>query len=235
MSLKSPPRIAAFLALLGAVFTIASCGAEQPSPTSPSLVAPLSDVGPATAEFVVTIADETPAPPEPGPDDPAPAPGGPPAAPAPVPAPAPPPGMLPEWPPGPPPRSAPGVPVPTPPSTHFRVRLKIDPEPVPYSGQAITDVAACRNLKHTWFYDQYIHGETGVAVTFPERENFFDGRFTSKNGETIRLAGNGTVVLRTRWCSGYATFHYTQTRFKGKDEYGEAITISGPWARLLAP
>ncbi|MBF8299933.1 MAG: hypothetical protein HW394_303, partial [Acidobacteria bacterium] len=42
-------------------------------------------------------------------------------------------------------------------------------------------------------------------------------------------------ILHTRWCSGHAKPHYAQSRFKGKDEYGEAITISGPWVRLLTP
>lgn len=117
----------------------------------------------------------------------------------------------------------------------MRVRLKVDPEPVPHSGTPITDNNYCRPLKYTWFYDQYIHAETGVQVIFSERENFFDGRFASKNNETLTLNGNGTIVLKTRWCSGYGVFHYTQTRFKGKDEYGEPVTISGPWVRLLAP
>ena len=145
----------------------------------------------------------------------------------------------PGWPPGPPPAPAPGAPVPTPPSTHFRVSLKIDPEPVPHSGKPITDVAACRNpvMKYQrGTAPGTIHAETGVPVTFAERENFFEGRFVSRNGETLTLNGNGTIALHTRWCSGYAKFHYAQTRFKGKDEnYGEPIEISGPWVRLLAP
>ena len=112
--------------------------------------------------------------------------------------------------------------------------MKVDPEPVPYSGRPITDAAGCKILPHTWYYDQYIHAETGVPVTFTERENFLDGRFVSKSTASFTLAGNGTVILHTRWCSGYAKAHYAQSRFKGRDEYGEAITISGPWVRLLA-
>lgn len=226
MSLTSPRWNVPFILLSLAVLLIASCSPGQESPTSPSVISPLTDVGPVTAEYFVTLADE--APPEPTPEDPAPGP-----APAPAPAPGSPTGG--SWPPGPPPPAAPGVPVPTPPSTHFRVRFKIDPEPVPHSGKPITDTRSCRDLKYTWYYDQYIHGETGVPVTFTERENFFDGRFVNKNTQTIRLEGNGTVVLRTRWCSGHPIFHYAQTRFKGKDENGEPITISGPWVRLLKP
>jgi hypothetical protein len=210
--LSKPPAI--FILLSLAAWGAISCG--QQSPTSPS-----ADIGPATAVYVMTLADEAPAPPNAPASDPT-------AAPSPT---------SPGWPPGPPPAPAPGAPVPTPPSTHFRVSLKIDPEPVPHSGKPITDVAACRNpvMKYTWYYTQYIHAETGVPVTFAERENFFEGRFVSRNGETLTLNGNGTIALHTRWCSGYAKFHYAQTRFKGKDEYGEPIEISGPWVRLLAP
>jgi hypothetical protein len=167
------------------------------------------------SEYFVTLADEAPAAPVAPTSDP----------------------NSPDWSPGAPPLPAPGAPVPTPPSTHFRVKLKVDPEPVPHSGNPITDVAACRNpvMKYTWYYDQIIHADTGVPVVFSERENFFEGRFVNRNTETLNLKGNGTIVLHTRWCSGYAKFHWAQTRFKGKDDYGEPVEISGPWVRLMAP
>ena len=127
--LSKPPAI--FIVLSLAAWGAISCG--QQSPTSPS-----ADIGPATAVYVMTLADEAPAPPNAPASDPT-------AAPSPT---------SPGWPPGPPPAPAPGAPVPTPPSTHFRVSLKIDPEPVPHSGKPITDVAACRNpvMKYTWYY-----------------------------------------------------------------------------------
>ena len=112
--------------------------------------------------------------------------------------------------------------------------MKVDPEPVVHSGTPVP-LYGCRDLPYTWYYDQYIYAETGVPVTFTERENFFDARFSSKNTATIELAGNGAVILHTRWCSAFPKPHYTQTRFTGKDEYGDTITISGPWVRLLAP
>ena len=112
------------------------------------------------------------------------------------------------------------------------VSIKIDPDPVPYSGRPITDVTSCRILAHTWFYTQVLHNNTGKRVTFTERENFFDGRFTSKNGSTINLEPNGTVRIDTKWCSGYPTFHYAQTRYKGFDEDKNPVTLSGPWVRL---
>ena len=182
----------------------------------------------------MTLADETEPPEgEPAPEpEPAPAPAPPPpTAPAPTPpgtAPAPGAGS---WP-GPPPPAQPGVPVPTPPSTHMRVRIRIDPDPVPYSGRPITDSSSCRILAHTWFYDQIVHAETGIGITIQIRENFFDGRFTSRNTDKIWIAGNGTAVLKVRWCSGYKVSHYTQTRFKFTDDSGGEFTVSGPWVRL---
>jgi len=213
MSLTSPKFIAPFMVLALAAVTIVSCS-QQHSPTAPSSFTVSTAVQPAVTEYWVTLFDET---------DPT------------VPPPPPPPGSGPvPWPPGPPPMAVPGMPVPTPPSTHPRVTIKIDPEPVRHSGQP-TGTSSCRDLRHTWFYDQHIHGETGVVVTFTERENFFDGRFVNKNNETIRLGGNGTAILHTRWCSAFPRPHYTQTRFKGRDEYGEPVVISGPWVRLLTP
>ena len=112
------------------------------------------------------------------------------------------------------------------------VPIKIDPEPVVHSG---APVASCGNLRYTWFYDQHLNAETDTAVTINERENFFDGRFVNKNNETLRLIVHKPVILHTRWCSGYAIPHYTQTRFKGRDDSGEPVVISGPWVRLLTP
>ena len=195
---------------LGAT-TIASC--TQQTLTSPSQLGVSGAVQPA-AEYWVTLFDET-------------APG--------APAPPSPPGSAPSpWPPGPPPMALPGVPMPTPPSEHPRLHIKIDPEPVPHSGVAV-DAFSCRDHRFTWYYDQHLITDTGVPVTFSERENFFDARFTSRNGETIHVPGNSGVVLHTRWCSSYSKPHYTQTRFKGTDDYGEPVEISGPWVRLLAP
>lgn len=195
----------------------ASCSSDQRSLTSPSQSASISGINGVVEEYWVTLADEAPPPPA--------------GAPAPTPGPG---GNTGSWPPGPPPTAAPGVPVPTAPSTHPRVSIRITPEPVLHSGQPIPDVAACRNLPYTWFYDLSLHGETGVRVNFAERENFFDGRFTSKSGG-FELGPNGTVILHVRWCSGYPKFHYTQHRFRGADEYGAPVEISSPWVRLYAP
>ena len=225
MSLKSPRLLAPFgvMCLAG---LIVSC-AQQPSnsPTGPSSLGVAAGIRPAVTEYWVTLSDEAPA--QPADDTP---------GPTPAPPPPPPPGSGPTpWPPGPPPLAAPGVPVPTPPAPmHFRVKVVVDPERVPYSGVPVP-LFACRDNQHTWYYDQKLSTETGIGVTFTERDNFFDGRFTSKNTSTIRIEGNSGAVLHTRWCSAYPIPHYAQTRFKGKDDNGEAITLTGPYVALLTP
>ena len=220
-------------AMAVSMIALVAAACSEQAPTSPSRLSPISGANGMVQEYWVTMADEVPAP---APDDPASEPGEP--APAPAPgdvAPTPGPGgNTGSWPPGPPPTAAPGVPVPSAPSTHFRVSMKVNPEPVLHSGQPINDVASCRNLAHTWFYDVTLHGETGVKVNFAERENFFDGRFTSKSSG-FELAPNGTVVLHVRWCSAYPRFHYTQHRFKGTDEQGDKVEIMSPWIALYAP
>ena len=124
--------------------------------------------------------------------------------------------------------------MPTPPTMDLRFNLKIYPEPVQHSGIPVP-IPGCRDLKYTWYYDQILHDQSGIPVTFTERENFFDGRFVSLSTETIALAANGTAILHTRWCSGHAKPHYAQSRFKGRDREGELVTVSGPWVRLLSP
>jgi hypothetical protein len=221
MSLRSPRLIAPMVALaLGAV-TITSCS-QQPSPTSPSANGMSAAVQPA-AEYWITLFDETP--PDAPPDAPAADEAEPPPPPAPGSAPSP-------WPPGPPPRALPGVPVPKPPSTHPRVRIRINPEPVPHSG---VPTGTCQGLPYTWYYDQELITETGVPVVFDERHNFFDGRFSSKNTTRVAIAGNNNAVVHTRWCSAIPIPHYTQTRWIGKDDYNNSVEIDGPWVRLLAP
>ena len=126
--------------------------------------------------------------------------------------------------------------MPTPPSgPHPRVRIRILPtEPVPYSGKRIP-IFSCRDHPYTWEYDQELITETGVTVTFGERFNFFNGRFTSKNTTRVAIRGNNSVIVHTRWCSSYPGPHYTQTRWEGADDYNEKIVLSGPWVRLITP
>lgn len=217
--MSSPRVLASFLATAAAAALIASCGDQSlptvatPIPTSLAV----SPTGP--AQLVDMLVD--PAEPVSGTRADAPvvyAPGTPPDP----------------WPPGLPPRAEPGVPVPTEPTASQRLHIMIEPEPVLHSGVPVP-VAGCDNHPYTWYYSQILVNDSGLAITMTERENFFDGRYTSTNSQAITLRGNGTVTVQTRWCSGYAKPHYAQTRFKGRDENGEPVVISAPWVRLLAP
>jgi hypothetical protein len=222
--MSSPRLIASLFALSAGAVLIASCG-EQGSPTNPSSMASTSVQAGATAtEYTDMLADPA------GPrlralDD-----GTTPAEPIVYP-----PNSAPDpWPPGPPPIALPGIPMPTPPSTHIRLHITVNPEPVPYSGVPIP-IFSCRDNQHTWYYDQVLVTDTGLAVTFTKRENFFDGRYTSTNTDTVTIGGNTGITLHTKWCSAYPKPHYAQTRFTGRDETGEPVVISGPLVRLLTP
>jgi len=219
--MSSPRVLASLLALSAAGLMIASCG-EQPSPTAASSVSVQTQMASQSSatEFVDmladpagplgTLADAVPVvyPPNTGPSP---------------------------WPPGPPPKAQPGVPVPTDPTVSPKMHVMINPEPVTHSGVPIPIASCATNHPYTWYYDQVLVNDTGLAITLNQRENFFDARYSSTNGEVIQIRGNGTVTIRTRWCSGYAKPHYAQTRFKGRDETGEPIEFSAPWARLLTP
>jgi hypothetical protein len=109
--------------------------------------------------------------------------------------------------------------------------LKINPDPVPFSGVAVP-ISSCRDLAHTWYYEQVIHAQTGVPFRLTERENYFDGRLVSRTNENIFVGGNDTARINSRWCSAFGNAHTAQHRFKGKDDQGNDIIVNGPLVRL---
>src|SRR6266542_3760069 len=79
--------------------------------------------------------------------------------------------------------TAPSAPAPTPAPTPTpaapataSVQFAINPNPVPFSGQPITDSAGCAGSKNTWFYNQVATESGGAIVTFTSRVDKFDGR-----------------------------------------------------------
>lgn len=218
--MSSPRVIALFLATMVFPVLFASC-AEQPLPTVPSSgqlqLTPLPTG--ASPQLVDMNADPTE--PEFGT-----------RATTPI---VYPPGTPPDpWPPGPPPKAKPGVPVPTDPTVIAQMHITIDPDPVEHSGVPVP-LAACDNHPYTWYYSQVLVNDSALTITITSRENFFDARYSSTNNQAISIPPQGTVMVDTRWCSGYAMPHYAQTRFKGRDQKGAPFVISAPWARLLAP
>lgn len=247
MSLKS--RSIVFLLFLSSALLAWSCGGEPQAPGGASSRFVIT--GPSAAQQqsgtdvpVFTESDETvPADEEPADETPAPAPG--PGDPAPAPAPNPPPGPPkppdPNQPfnPGPPPKPAPGALAPKPPNGPLmRIKVRIDPADnnVWWSGKPILDVPTCRDSvlasKNSWYYDQILSTESGVAVTITERANFFDGRLASTIKDSIKIPGNSGHTIHSRWCSGYRQFHFTQTMFKGQDDNGASFELWGPWVKL---
>jgi hypothetical protein len=122
------------------------------------------------------------------------------------------------------------------PSGPARLEITVNPNPVPFSGQPITDAAGCAGVRNTWFYDQVIRESGGAEVTLTNRVDAFDGRpVNDLNGLTIVVPANGSVTVRTRWCSSAATEHSAQTTFSGRDAGGNATQATSPLVRLLAP
>jgi hypothetical protein len=116
------------------------------------------------------------------------------------------------------------------------VRVTINPNPVPHSGQAITDSAGCAGVKFTWFYEQILEETNGVAITFSDRQDFFDGRAVNTiTNAGIQVPARGRISIRSRWCSSTGTAHTAQTNFSGRDAGGNVLAVNGPQANLQKP
>jgi hypothetical protein len=114
------------------------------------------------------------------------------------------------------------------------VQVTVSPNPVPFSGQPITDIASCATRPNTWFYDQVLKETGGAAVTVTRRVDTFDGAAGSATNPNLRIAANGTTSVRTRWCSVSASAHTAQSTFSGTDANGNSWTVTGPLVRLSA-
>lgn len=122
-----------------------------------------------------------------------------------------------------------------PPSTGT-VSVEIVPNPVPFSGQPITDASGCSGSKNTWFYEQVFTEAGGSEVIFRNRIDTFDGFTVNElSGLNIVVPANGTVTLRSRWCSANATEHTARSSFTGQDARGNLVTVTGPSVRLMKP
>ena len=133
----------------------------------------------------------------------------------------------------------PSSPAPTttlPPSTGS-VKVEILPNPVPFSGQPVTDAGpGCQGVKNTWYYDQVLTESGGSEVTFRNRTDTFDGFTVNElSGLNIVVQANGTLTLHTRWCSGVPQEHTARSSFTGTDATGKMVTVTGPSVRLMKP
>jgi hypothetical protein len=114
------------------------------------------------------------------------------------------------------------------------VEVSVNPSPVPFSGQPISDISSCQSRPNTWFYDQVLRETGGVAVTVTERVDSFDGAVTARSNPGLRIPANGSTTIRTRWCSSSSAAHTAQTNFNGTDANGRVWSVTGTTVRLLA-
>jgi hypothetical protein len=115
------------------------------------------------------------------------------------------------------------------------VVVTVNPNPVPFSGKPITDVAGCERRNNTWYYEQVLEETGGVAVTFTTEVDAFDGFVVNSNTVNIAVPARGKITLNPRWCSATAEKHTAQSTFMGVDARGNPITVKGPMVNLMAP
>ncbi|HET9468522.1 MAG TPA: hypothetical protein VFO48_08930 [Vicinamibacterales bacterium] len=132
----------------------------------------------------------------------------------------------------------PGTNTPPPSSSTGRtgsVSVTVNPNPVPFSGKPITDVAGCARRNNTWYYELTLKESSGAPVTFTTQIDAFDG-FVVNNltGVTIQVPANGEVKLNPRWCSSTSGKHTAQHTFSYIDSAGNAINVQSPLVNLMA-
>jgi hypothetical protein len=121
-------------------------------------------------------------------------------------------------------------------SSSGNISVKVEPNPVPFSGVPVSDAAGCAALPNTWYYEHVFRETGGAEVKFTNRVDSFDGwTINTLSGLNIVVPANGELKLRSRWCSANATDHEAQSSFSGTDANGNPVTVIGPKVRLLAP
>lgn len=115
------------------------------------------------------------------------------------------------------------------------ISVTVNPNPVPFDGKPITDVAGCARRNNTWYYELTLTESGGAPVTFTSQIDAFDG-FVVNNltGIKISVPANGEVKLNPRWCSSTSSKHTAQHTFSGTDSNGNAVNLQTPVINLLA-
>lgn len=125
-------------------------------------------------------------------------------------------------------------PAPPPPARTGSISISVNPNPVPFSGQPITDAASCAGSRNTWFYDLIIQETGGAQVTLTNRVDAFDGRpVNDVSGLNITLSPNASTTIRARWCSATNAEHSAQTTFAGRDASNNEVKATTPMIRLM--
>ena len=115
------------------------------------------------------------------------------------------------------------------------VTVTVNPNPVPFDGKPITDVAGCAKRNNTWYYELTLRETGGAPVTFNAQVDAFDG-FVVNNltGIKVEVPANGEVKLNPRWCSSTSGKHTAQHTFSGTDANGNAVNLQSPLVNLMA-
>lgn len=115
------------------------------------------------------------------------------------------------------------------------ISVTVNPNPVPFSGKPITDVAGCARRNNTWYYELTLKESGGAPVTFNAQIDAFDG-FVVNNLTGIKLVvpANGELKLNPRWCSSTSSKHTAQHTFSGTDSNGNAVNLQTPLINLMA-
>ena len=121
-----------------------------------------------------------------------------------------------------------------PPAARGHVDASVVPNPVPYSGDRISDVPGCASSQNTWFYDQILTETGGSTVTFTQRIDLFDNSRTNDRSDlSIVVPANDSITLKTRWCSATSVEHTAESRFSSKDAAGNEIAVTSGVVRLM--
>lgn len=115
------------------------------------------------------------------------------------------------------------------------VTVTINPNPVPFNGKPITDIAGCARRNNTWYYELTLRESGGAPVTFNAQIDAFDG-FVVNNltGIKVVVPANGEIKLNPRWCSSTSAKHTAQHTFSGTDSNGNAVNLQSPLVNLMA-
>jgi hypothetical protein len=109
------------------------------------------------------------------------------------------------------------------------ISVIVNPNPVPFDGKPITDVAGCAQRPNTWYYTLTLRESGGTAVTFTSQIDAFDGFVVNDlKGINLQVPANGEVKLNPRWCSSTDSNHTAQHTFSGTDSNGNPVNLQTP-------
>ena len=115
------------------------------------------------------------------------------------------------------------------------VTATVNPNPVPFDGKPISDIAGCARRNNTWYYELTLKETGGAPVTFNSQIDALDG-FVVNNltGVKVEVPANGEAKLNPRWCSSTSGKHTAQHTFSGTDSNGHAVNLQTSVINLMA-